>query len=86
MIYSYRCNHCDYVQDARRSMAERHNAPACDVCGGDMRHIITPVEFKAAFLGSVNNPGYMCPVTEQYVSTNRQRRNIIAEHGLIEKG
>lgn len=37
-------------------------------------------------LGGGSMPGYLCPVTDRFVTSRRERRNIMAEHGLIEAG
>lgn len=86
MIYTYRCNLCEHTQDANRSMSDRDNAPDCAECGADMKKVITKVEVNGYFLGSANNPGYMCPVSDTWVSSKRQRRDIMDKHNLLEKG
>lgn len=81
--YTFRCP-CGEVKDAFRSIANREDGPICE-CGQKMAKIITPVNI-APILGGGDMPGYKCPVTDQYVTSRRQRRNIMAEHDLVEKG
>jgi hypothetical protein len=59
------------------------DCPACE-CGLPSQKIITPVMFNAGFLGSYRNPGYQCPVTNKWVDTKRERRNIMDKHDLVE--
>ena len=45
--YSYRCaNHSDHVFEVTTSIARRNDIQQCPECGGDGKHIITPVAFK----------------------------------------
>ena len=80
--YTYRCETCGKVEDARRSMADRDNGPECH---GKMRKIITPTMVQPV-MGGYANPGYQCPVTGEFVSSKRRRKEIMAEHNLVEKG
>lgn len=84
-LYTFKCQECDHVQDAMRSLSERENSPFCEECGSKTRQIIVPVQI-APVLGGGDFPGYKCPITDEFVTSRRQRRNIIAEHNLIEKG
>lgn len=53
------------------------SAPVC--CEAPMKIAIQPV------MGMVQRDcQYLCPVTDRPVTSNRQRRNIMAEHGLID--
>lgn len=83
MIYTYRCKACGALTDARRTVNDRHNAPECQSCGGETYQIMTPVRFNSP-MGGADNPGYLCPVTEKFVTSRRERRNIMAEHDLVE--
>jgi putative FmdB family regulatory protein len=83
-IYVYECAEGHRKEEIRK-ISERENAPQCD-CGHSMRMVITPVNINGAFLGSAKNPGYKCPITEQWVSSKKQRRNIMAQHNVIECG
>lgn len=81
-IYTYECEK-GHRKEGWSSISERENAPPCD-CGLPMRMVITPVRVNGQFLGSAANPGYMCPVTQQWVDTKKKRLNIMAEHNLRE--
>ncbi len=84
-IYTYECEICDEVQDGYNTIAGRHsNAPTCK-CGQPTTLAIRPVNL-APILGGGDWQGYMCPVTDTFVTGRRQRRNIMAEHNLIEAG
>lgn len=80
--YTYECPICKRREDAYRSIADRGNGPECH---GQMRKIIVPPMLQP-ILGGGSFQGYQCPVTDQWVTSRRQRRNIVAEHNLIEKG
>jgi putative FmdB family regulatory protein len=81
-IYSYKCDKCGAVKDQYNSIANRKNGPDC--CES-MKLLIKPTQL-APVLGGGDFPGYQCPVTDKYVTSRRQRRNIMAEHNLVEKG
>jgi putative FmdB family regulatory protein len=81
-LYVYQCAQ-GHTTEAYRPIAELDNCPACD-CGLETKKIITPVMINGAFLGSYRNPGYKCPVTNQWVDTKRERLNIMAKHDLVE--
>lgn len=82
-IYTYKCYHCNSVVDASRKIADRKKGPDC--CGEVMNQIIVPAMIQPV-LGGGDFPGYQCPVTDKYITSRKQRRNVIAEHNLIEKG
>ena len=82
-IYTYGCDKCERVTDAYRPMAEREQGPEC--CGQPMKQRIVP-PMIAPILGGGSMPGYKCPVTDTFVTSRKQRREIMAEHNLIEKG
>lgn len=77
-LYSYRCTQCDSATDHYSSIAERHNGPEC--CDGRMTLQIVPV----AVVGEMKP--YYCVATEQMVTSRKQRRDVIKQHGLIEAG
>ena len=81
-IYSYKCDKCEAVTDQYNTIANRHNAPDCH---GSMKLQIMPTQI-APVLGGGDFPGYMCPVTDTFVTSRKKRKNIMAEHDLIEKG
>ncbi len=84
MLYEYSCE-CGEVTEASRSCDERHDSPPCKACGDDTTLKITGgVGFSGGFLGSAANPGYMCPVTDQFIDSKKKRNEVMAVHGLRE--
>lgn len=81
-LYTYHCDLCGKTEDAYRSMSERDNGPECH---GKMRKIIVPTMI-GAILGVASNPGYSCPVTGEFVTSTKRRKEIMKEHNLVEKG
>lgn len=81
-IYVYQCEQGHRKEEWRR-ISEMDDPVTCD-CSLPMKKIITPVQFTAGFLGSARNPGYQCPVTNEWVESKRKRRNIMAKHDLVE--
>jgi putative FmdB family regulatory protein len=81
-LYTYKCEK-GHTKEAWSSISERESGPACE-CGLSMQMIITPVRINGAFLGSYANPGYRCPITQQWVDSKKQRLNIMAEHNVRE--
>ena len=80
MLYDYRCRKCGHETEAINSIAQRHtNAPSH--CGEPMELII----FKNAPMGFVDRDiHYRCPVTNEGVTTRKQRNEIMARNGLID--
>ncbi len=83
-IYTYKCVICDRVTDQYNTIAERKSSPACE-CGHATELVIMSTQI-APILGGGDFQGYKCPVTDEWVTSRRQRRNIMAEHNLIETG
>ncbi len=79
MLYDYHCKQCGNETEAVNRIDERRtNAPIC--CDARMSIVI-----KAAPQAFVQRPcEYICPVTGKEVTTWRQRRNIMAEEGLVD--
>lgn len=79
MLYDYRCQMCGTDREAANSVAERHsNAPIC--CGQRSKLII-----KTAVPGFIDREiHYVCPVTNEGVTSRRQRNNIMAREGLVD--
>jgi len=78
-IYAYKCDECLNEADHFRRVDERDNAPEC--CGKSTRRLMS-----APMIGISAKPfqSYKCPVTDQIVDSERQRRNIMAEHRLVD--
>lgn len=77
-MYDYRCKSCRAETEAVNRIDERNtHAPIC--CGERMEIII-----KVAPMGYVDRViNYRCPVTNEFVTTKRQRKNIMAREGLV---
>ena len=80
--YTYKCEVCEKTTDAIRKIADRANGPECH---GVMRQMIIP-PMIAPVLGGGDMPGYQCPITDQFVTSRKQRKEIMKEHNLEERG
>ena len=78
MLYEYECKHCWRRTQEVHAIADRHDkAPEC--CGERMKLIITSAPY-----GYMDRKiDYICPVTNEHVTSKRQRRNIMAREGLV---
>jgi len=80
MLYDHRCSHCGAERDnVFNTVAERNsNAPVC--CGERM-----PIVIKVAPYGYVEREiHYVCPVTNEGVTTRKQRQYIMESQDLID--
>lgn len=76
-IYAYRCQECGAEQDEFNKISDRESgAPECH---GVMQPFITPTMISAQ-----EDCHYICPETGKGVTSWQQRKNIFAEHGLID--
>lgn len=41
MIYEYRCQQCEHITEAIRTVAERYNSPLCEKCGCQTSKIVS---------------------------------------------
>ncbi len=83
-LYDYQCPICKEVTQLQNSIANHEEGGEC--CGEKRKQIILSAPMvEASFLGSYKNPGYWCPVSEQFVDSKRQRQNIMAEHNVVPK-
>ena len=80
-LYTYKCPICDKTKEAYNVISARHNGP---ICCDTMELVIMPTQI-ANILGGSAFPGYQCIVTDKYVTSRKERRNIMAEHNLVEK-
>lgn len=81
--YTYECGICGTQKEAIRKIDDRKNGPEC--CDMMMKQIIVPLHIQPV-LGGGSFQGYKCPVTDEYVTSRKRRREIVSEHNLIEKG
>lgn len=79
-LYAYKCPKCGTECDDFNRIDDRHtNAPVCTYCDVQTECQISPVR------GSVQETcQYICPQTGQGVTSWAQRRNIFAEHRLVD--
>lgn len=79
MLYDYRCKSCKRETEAYNRIAERRtHAPVC--CGSQMDIFI-----KSAPYGYVGMEiFYRCPVTNQGVTSLKQRKEIMAREHLVD--
>ncbi len=82
-LYAYRCA-CGNERREFNTIANRHNGPEC--CGDVMQKVIEAPQIQAQILGGGNLHGYKCPITGKWVTSRKERRNIMAEHGVVEAG
>ena len=81
-LYVYECQSCGRLEEAYRTVDDRDIPPDCH---GPMKRKIVPTMI-APVLGGGNFPGYKCPITDEFVTSRKRRREIIAENNIIEKG
>jgi len=80
-IYTYECKSCKSITEQVNRIANMNDCPDCHACGGETKRITT-----APMMVSVDNlESYQCPVTEQIVTSTRQKKRIEAEHDLVVK-
>lgn len=82
-VYQYRCEECSSEKEAFRRMADRKDGPQC--CGKTMKQVILPAHIQPV-LGGGSFQGYQCPVSDKYITSRKERREVMAKHDLIEKG
>ena len=80
--YTYQCNKCNKEATAVNRINERKtNAPRC--CAGLMAKTITAESAPMINASSARHfDNYVCPVSEQVVTSERQRNNIEAKHEI----
>ena len=82
-LYTYACAKCGGNVEHFNTVENHAKGPEC--CGSSMVQRIVPVNLGVV-LGGGSFQGYKCPVTDQWVTSRQQRRNIMAEHNLVEAG
>lgn len=78
-LYDYRCSHCaaERTDVFNRMRESESNAPVC--CGAPMGIVI-----QIPMVAVQPEAHYVCPATRQKVTSWRQRRNLFAEHRLMD--
>ncbi len=82
-LYTYACPECGGVDTEFNTVQNRHAGPVC--CGRTMLLEITATQVSTV-LGGGAMQGYKCPITGNWVTSRKQRREIMARHGLVEAG
>ena len=83
-LYEYKCK-CGHTEDAHNSIEERNsNAPVH--CDERMSIRIGASHHIAPVLGGGGFPGYQCPVEGKYVTSRKERREIMKRNNLEERG
>ena len=78
MLYEYECKKCGKELEAFRPIAMHDQGPEC--CGQMSKQVI-----RTAPMGFVDNmEEYRCPVTNQGVTSRRQRNDIMDRNYLID--
>jgi hypothetical protein len=72
-FYSFHCSRCDKVDDAYRSISQRHNGPEC--CHQQMTMVIV------APMVAPDLPGYESPVTGKWVEGRSARHEDLRRTG-----
>lgn len=88
-LYTYKCPECGEVCTEFNTIAERHKGPKCENHSGfhpRMTLRITGTQIQAQILGAGTYSGYRCPITDEYVTSRKRRREIMKEHNLVEAG
>lgn len=81
-IYRYKCGVCSSENDQYNTIARRNNGPMC--CGEMAKKVIVAPQINTNFLGSFKNPGYESPLSGNFITTKRQRRDEMKEFNVVE--
>ena len=77
-IYTYRCQACDKVNEAFRSIAERDNAPRCEHCKSVTKKIISKQSVHSDFAP------YYDQNLETYIESKQHRKKVMKEKDVYE--
>jgi len=77
MLYEYRCQLCDKITEAHRSVAKRDDAPECS-CGGHTRKIISIQRVHSDFAP------YYDDNLETHVQSKQHRKKVMKEKDVVE--
>ena len=72
-LYDFKCQQ-GHKFELMVPLAEFDNSQHC-ACGTIATRVISPVRF------SVENVGYNCPITEEWIGSKSQHENNLAKHG-----
>lgn len=82
-LYTYRCAECGGESTDFNTVDDRHKGPTC--CGAQMSLRITSTQIGTV-IGGGNFPGYHCPITNRFVTSRRERQEIMKRHNVVEAG
>lgn len=85
--YEYKCKSCLSVTERINKVSDRkENTPDCKNCNDETVFMISTPMINSVSAARFEN--YQCPVTDEIVTSARQKKSIEAKHDLIikEKG
>jgi len=83
-LYTYDCECGETVREFNR-IADRDTLAPFH-CRKRMNRRFEPPQIQAQILGGGDLQGYLCPVTNEWVTSRTRRREIMKENDLIEAG
>ena len=78
MIYEYRCQECNKITEAVRSVDDRNNVPECEHCGGRTRKIISVSKVHGDF------EPYYDDNLETHIQSKQHRKKVMKEKDVYE--
>ncbi len=83
-IYTYKCEACKSTVDEFRHIADRNDPLQCE-CGDSMLLSIQPVRFNSP-IGGYDNPGYVSPMSGEFISSKKARIDEMKRFDVVEAG
>jgi len=77
MMYEYRCEVCQEITEAVRSVDDRNNCPDCD-CGGKTKKIISVYKVHG------DMKPYYDPNLDCHITGKQHRKRVMKEQGVEE--
>jgi len=83
-LYEYKCPVCETRYQEIKKISERNKGPIC--CGGETKKTIFSAPMvNSNFMGSTKNPGYVSPLSDRFISTQKQRKDEMKEFNVVPK-
>lgn len=79
-IYELRCTECGHNFENFRRYSEHGQWDDCPECGGTPFQVIS----RPMSVHVDNMPEYLCPATNQVITSRKKRRESFARHGLMD--
>lgn len=82
-FYDYECHDCNFVENNRKASPD-DTTIECPECGGRLSRLL-----HAQFginMGAAGAYGYYDDNLGQYINTNRERKEVMQQQGVTEKG